>query len=212
MTRSAPAPLDTLSDAESARGQKKSPLLPPPPSPPSEEFLVAKVNALESSWAKPSRRFACSRVIVFLEDFLPRIDDPPFGIAFFTFCSLRLSSRVSRFSKLSTSISFSSFHRVGEILNFNFFEPIVESILFEICKAFFFFFFFWFPLFVVELEGSSLCGKGWVGMSSGFSFFLKNFWRMQRNFEFVKFSLLSSMKSSNSENIMTIFIILRYNW
>lgn len=40
MTRSAPAPLSTLSDAESAKGQKKSP----------PEFLVAKVNALESSF------------------------------------------------------------------------------------------------------------------------------------------------------------------
>lgn len=126
MTRSAPAPLDTLSDAESARGQKKSPL--PLWGIPRGESERA---GIELSETEPSvRLFARHRVP---GGFPSSNRRSAVRDRLFTFCSLRLSSRVSRFSKLSTSISFSSFHRVGEICNFNFFEPI------EYCSEGFFF-------------------------------------------------------------------------
>ena len=199
VTRSAPAPLDTLSDAESARGQKKS----SPPHPPREEFLVAKVNALESSWAKPSRvgspvrASSCSWRISFLESTISASFGRRSAFLLFAASGYRVRYRVSpSFQLPSLSLLFIDSTRFLILI---FFLPIVESILFGICKAFFPFFFFYFTFFVLELQGSSLRGEERVGMNWRFflSLSLKN--SLERNFEFVdffKFPPLSSIKNS----------------
>lgn len=183
VTRSAPAPLDTLSDAESARGQKKS----SPPHPPREEFLVAKVNALESSWAKPSRvgspvrASSCSWRISFLESTISASFGRRSAFLLFAASGYRVRYRVSpSFQLPSLSLLFIDSTRFLILI---FFLPIVESILFGICKAFFPFFFFYFTFFVLELQGSSLRGEERVGMNWRFfsfslfeKFFRKEFW------------------------------------